>query len=384
MAEKKDYYEVLGVNRDASQGEIKKAYKRKAMKYHPDRNPGNKEAESNFKEAAEAYDVLGDEEKRRRYDQFGHAAFEGGGGGRHTFHSFEDIFSTFSDVFSDFGFGESVFGGFGSSARARRGGGMQGKNLRCEIELTFEEAAFGTTKMIKLRRGEKCSECSGSGSEGGAEPITCPYCQGTGTIRQTQGFFNLTTTCGHCNGTGSIISDPCKKCSGTGVEPHTVKINIDVPEGIEDSTRLRISGEGEIGEHGGPRGDLFCFIYVKEHPIFRRVRNDVICDIPITFTQAVFGDRIEVPTLHGKHRLTIPTGTESGKIFRMRKLGIKDVHGYGRGDQLVRVAIEVPKKLNKKQKELLKEYAQYEKKYEPGSKRKHFFEKVKAYFSEEE
>lgn len=383
MAGKKDYYEILGVDRGAGQDEIKKAYKRKAMKYHPDRNPDDEEAEAKFKEAAEAYDVLGDEEKRRQYDQFGHAAFEGGGGGRHTFHNFEDIFSTFSDIFSDFGFGDSVFGGGFSSAGRTRRGAARGRNLKCDINLTFEEAAFGTSKTIKLKRDEKCSQCKGTGSEGGSEPVTCPYCQGTGTVRQTQGFFSLATTCSHCGGTGHMISDPCGKCSGTGTETHKVKINIDIPEGIEDSTRLRMSGEGGIGEHGGPRGDLFCFIHVREHPIFRRVRNDVICDVPITFTQAVLGTQLDVPTLHGKHRLKIPAGTESGKVFRMRKLGIKDLHGYGRGDQLVRVSIEVPKKIGKKQRELLEEYAGYEEKYEPGSVRKRFFDKVKDYFTED-
>jgi len=384
VSDKKDYYEILGVSRDATQEEIKKAYKRKAMKYHPDRNPGNKEAEAKFKEAAEAYDVLGDPEKRRRYDQFGHAAFEGGAGGKHTFHDFEDIFSAFSDIFSEFGFGDGIFGGFASTRRGGRTAGTPGKNLKCEIDLTFEEAAFGTTKTIRLRRGETCRACGGTGGREGAAPVECPYCGGTGMVRQTQGFFSLTTTCPRCGGKGSVVSDPCRSCGGTGKETRTVKINIDIPEGIEDGTRLRIAGEGEVGEHGGPRGDLFCYIYVKDHPLFKRVGNDVICELPITYTQAVLGAQVEVPTLHGKHRLKIPPGTESGQVFRMRKLGIRDMHGYGRGDQLVRVHIEVPKKLTRRQRELLEELAKYEEKYEPGSRRKRFFDKVKEFLSEED
>jgi len=380
---KRDYYEVLGVSRDASQDEIKKAYKRKAMKFHPDRNPGNKEAESKFKEAAEAYDVLGDPEKRRLYDQYGHTAFEGGGGGRHTFHSFEDIFSAFGDIFSDFGMGSSFFDGF-ATTRTRHRGPVRGANLKCEINLTFEEAAFGTTKTIRLNRAEECGSCHGTGSAGGSDAVACPYCRGTGMIRQTQGFFSMSTTCSRCRGTGRMISDPCSDCGGTGRKKKRVTIKVDIPEGIEDSTRLRISGEGEVGENGGPRGDLFCYIFVKEHPIFKRVGNDIICDVPITFTQAALGGSVEVPTLHGRHRLKIPPGTQTGKVFRMRKLGIRDVHGYGRGDQLVRVNIEVPRRLSRRQRELLEEYAQYEDQYEPGSERKTFLEKVKEYFSEKE
>lgn len=382
VGEKRDCYEVLDISKSATQEEIKKAYKKKAMKFHPDRNPGDESAEMKFKESAEAYDVLGDEEKRRLYDQYGHAAFEGGGGGRHTFHNFEDIFSTFGDIFSDFSGLGSFFNGFSSTTRTSRGGPARGRNLKCEFDLTFEEAAFGTSKTIKLKRAEHCSTCKGTGASKGSERISCPYCNGSGMIRQSQGFFSMTTTCSQCGGQGSVVENPCNKCKGTGKEVKNVKIKIDIPEGIEDSTRLRVGEEGEIGDNGGPRGDLYCYIFIKEHPFFKRIGNDVVCEVPVSFSNAALGGHIIVPTLHGEHRLKIPPGTQTGKVFRMRKLGMKDIHGYGRGDQLVRINIEIPRKLNKRQKELLEEFSELEEHYNTSSEQKTFFQKMRRYFSE--
>ncbi|MFH1706429.1 MAG: molecular chaperone DnaJ [Planctomycetota bacterium] len=377
MSEKKDFYEVLDVACDASAEEIKKAYKRKAMKFHPDRNPGDKEAENRFKEAAEAYDAVGDAEKRKLYDQYGHNAFEGGMAGRHSFHSNEDIFSAFGDIFGDASFG-SFFEGFGGG---RQPAG-RGSNLKCEIALSFEEAAFGVQKTIKLRRAEECTVCHGRGARDGAQPVTCPYCQGAGMIRQTQGFFSMTTPCPRCGGQGHMVSDPCRSCDGSGREAKAVTLKVDIPEGIEDSTRLRVSGEGEVGPNGGPRGDLYCYVFVKEHPFFKRVGNDIICDVPISFTQAALGGTVEVPTLHGRHRLKIPAGTQPGRVFRMEKLGVRDLHDRGRGDQLVRLNVEVPRKLNRRQRELLEEFATFDETPEAGTDRRSFLDKVREYFTE--
>jgi molecular chaperone DnaJ len=344
---KRDLYEVLGVSREASQEEIKKAYRKLALKVHPDRNPGNKEAEELFKEASAAYQILGDPERRAQYDRFGHAAFEqqGGFGGFDFSAGFEDLFS---DIFGDF-FG----GGRGRSrTRARRG-----DDLRYDLEITFEEAAFGCEKKLSIPRWKACEKCSGKGTKGGTAPKTCPSCRGTGQIRFQQGFFSIAKTCSQCSGAGSVISDPCAECGGAGRVRVTQQLAVKIPAGVDNDSRLKLRGEGEAGSVGGPSGDLYVVISVSEHPIFTRQGKDIVCEVPVSFTQLALGAEIEVPTLEDKTKLKIPAGTQNGTVFRLKEKGIADLQGYGRGDQLVRVHIEVPKKLTARQRELLEEYA---------------------------
>ena len=346
---RRDFYEVLGVSRDASDEEMKRAYRKMALKYHPDRNPGDKEAEERFKEASAAYQVLSDPERRAHYDRFGVAAFDGSGGAGAGFDftaGFEDVFS---GIFSDFFGGPRA--GRGRS-RARRG-----DDLRYNLDLTFEEAAFGAEKSISIPRMATCDTCHGKGARPGTSPKTCPACRGSGQVRFQQGFFSIAKTCGQCNGQGSMITDPCTKCGGQGAVRRTQNLTVKIPAGVDTGSRLKLRGEGEAGSGGGPTGDLYVVIRVKEHPLFRREENDVICDMPLSFPQAALGTEIDVPTLEGKMRMRIPVGTQSGAVFRLKGKGIADLHGYARGDHLVRIVVETPRKLTPRQRELLEEFA---------------------------
>ncbi|MBI2963176.1 MAG: molecular chaperone DnaJ [Deltaproteobacteria bacterium] len=344
---KRDFYEVLGVGREASQDEIKKAYRKLALKHHPDRNPGNKESEERFKEASAAYQILGDPERRAQYDRFGHAAFDqqGGFGGFDFSAGFEDLFS---DIFGDF---------FGGGRGRSRGRARRGEDLRYDLTIRFEEAAFGCEKKLAVPRWKGCETCAGKGTKGGTAPRTCPSCRGSGQIRFQQGFFSIAKTCSQCGGEGTIIADPCETCGGGGRVRVTQQLNVKIPAGIDDGSRLKLRGEGEAGLGGGPAGDLYVVISVKEHPIFARHGKDLICEIPVSFTQLTLGAEIEVPTLEDKAKLKIPAGTQTGAVFRLKEKGIPDLQGYGRGDQLVRVHVEVPRKLTARQRELLEEYA---------------------------
>jgi molecular chaperone DnaJ len=373
---KRDYYEVLSVGKDAGKDEIKKSYRKLALKYHPDRNPDDKGAEDNFKEAAEAYEVLSDEQKRAQYDRFGHEGLKGGSAGGS---SMEDIFSNFGDVFGGSVFGDFFGGGGGGGGRSRP---SQGASLRCQLSLTFLESAVGCSKTIELNRNESCGTCKGTGAKPGTNPITCPYCKGQGEVTQSQGFFSVRTTCPKCQGEGKMVSDPCAPCRGNGKMPKKVKVEVNIPAGIEDGTRMRVQGEGEAGAPGGARGDLMCYIQVQEHPLFERDGDNVYCHLPITFTEAALGSEVTIPTLKGKNVMTIPGGTQNGQTFRLRGQGFRNVHGHGVGDQLVEIVIEVPKKISAKQEELLREFAKTEHK-SVGPKQQSWFDKLKDFFKEE-
>jgi molecular chaperone DnaJ len=376
---KRDYYESLGVGRDASQEDIKSAYRREALKNHPDRNPGDGDAESRFKEAAEAYEVLSDSAKRQRFDRYGHEGLRSSGNSR-GFSSVEDIFSAFGDIF---GGGGSVFEDLFGSSGGSRGGARRGASLRCEVRLNFDEMAKGTEKTIRLNRAELCEVCSGSGARPGTSPRTCAYCAGRGEIQQSQGFFAIRTTCPRCRGEGKMIEDPCSDCSGHGRVSRTREINVKIPAGIEDGTRIRISGEGEAGDRNGPAGDLYCEVYVSKHPLFERDGMDLVCEVPITFSQAALGAKVMVPGISKQEELEINRGTQSGSLFRLRGRGLPDVHGRGQGDLLVRTMVETPKRLNSRQEDLLREFAETEE-VSVSPRRKSFFEKVKDLFGQED
>jgi len=370
---KRDYYDVLGVAKGADLDEIKKAYRKQAMKHHPDRNPGDKDAEAKFKEAAEAYEVLSDEAKRARYDQHGHAGVEGMGHAGQSF-SMDDIVAQFGDIFGGGGGGgggslfEGLFGG-------RGGGRNQGSSLKLGLEISFREAVAGCTKTIDLKRNEPCETCHGSGAKVGTKPVTCRQCGGAGIVRQGQGFFVVQTTCPQCHGQGATISDPCAGCRGAGVTATKVTIKVRIPAGVEDNSRLRVSGEGEAPRGGGERGDLYVFIQVKPDPFFERHEDDVVCKVPVTYAQAALGAEIEVPTLSGSANLRIPAGTQPNDILRMRGQGIP--RRGGKGDQLVVVQITVPKRLNARQEILLKELGEIE---EQSGEQRNFFERLKGMF----
>jgi molecular chaperone DnaJ len=369
---KRDYYEVLGVQKNVSPQELKSAFRKVALQYHPDRNPGDKEAEEKFKEASEAYEVLSDPERRARYDRFGHAG-AGGGAGFEGFGGFQGV--NINDIFGDI-FGE-IFGGGG---RGRgRGGVGRGADLRYNLEISFEEAAFGCRPKVPIPRPKKCETCSGSGSKSGAAPKPCATCGGVGEVRFTQGFFAVSRACHDCNGTGAVIPDPCSKCRGSGKVPSEEVLEVNIPGGVDNGTRVRLSGMGEPGERGGPPGDLYVTVIVREHPLFQREDNEVFCEVPISFTQAALGAKIDVPTLDGKVKMTIPSGTQSGKVFRLKGKGIPHLHSQQRGDQHVRVMIETPTELSSKQRELLEKFAELSGE-ESHPQSKSFFDKVKELF----
>jgi len=356
MAAKRDYYEVLGVPRDANEDAIKKAYRTLAKKYHPDANPGDKSAEEKFKEVNEAYEVLSDSRKRATYDQFGHAggaAQPGGPGGGYA--DFGDMGDIFSDIFEDF------FGG-GAGTRRRPGGGRQarqhrGSDLRYDLSIAFMDAAHGKEVSLEIPRMETCDVCGGSGAKPGTKPHTCPTCQGSGQVRMSQGFFSVMRTCPTCNGNGEVVDKPCPACGGEGRRKNIRKISVKIPAGVETGSRLKITGEGEAGLHGGPRGDLYVVIQVEPHPIFSREDDNVLCEIPIAFDTAVSGGEIEIPTLTGRVAMKVPAGTQTGKTFRLRGKGFNNLRGGGTGDLLVTVRIETPTFVNEKQRQLLKEFA---------------------------
>lgn len=369
MNGKKDYYELLGVGRNASEEEIKKAYRRLALKYHPDRNPGDKQSEEKFKEISEAYQVLADAEKRAQYDQYGHAAFGEGGPFRGGF----DFSSGFEDVFGD------IFGEFFGTGPGRRRGRARGEDLRYNLTLSFEEAAFGAEKKVKVPRSGPCDTCHGNGSKPGSSPRTCPTCRGQGQVRFEQGFFSVSRTCGQCQGQGRIITDPCGSCGGAGRVRKLHTLSVKIPPGVDTGSRLKLRGEGEAGAGGGAAGDLYVVIQVEPHPLFVRDGLDIVCEVPISFAQAALGTEIDAPTLEGKVKMKIPPGTQSGKIFRLRGKGVRDIHGHHQGDQLVRVVVETPTHLTARQKELLREFAALGGE-EVNPLSKGFFDKVKQIF----
>lgn len=370
MEGKRDYYELLGVNRNAGAEDLKKAYRKLALKYHPDRNPGDKQAEENFKEVSEAYQVLTDPEKKAQYDRFGHAAFDG----RSPFGPGFDFSSGFEDIFGD------IFGDFsGSGTGRRRSRAQRGEDLRYNLTISFEEAAFGVEKKIKVPRHSSCDACNGSGAKPGSSPRSCPTCRGRGQINFQQGFFSVSRTCGQCRGQGTIIPDPCPTCSGSTMVRKLHTLGVKIPAGVDTGSLLKLRGEGEGGAMGGPFGDLYVAIKVQEHPIFTREGSEVICEIPISFLQAALGGDIEVPTLEGRVKLKITAGTQSGKVFRLKGKGIKDIHSYHQGDQYLKVLVETPTHLTAKQKELLKEFAALGGE-EVNPLSKGFFEKVRQIF----
>ncbi len=355
---KRDYYEVLGVNRNASKEEIKKAYRKLAMQYHPDRNPGDSQAEENFKEAAEAYEVLSHDEKRTKYDRFGHEGVRGSAFGTEGFSSVNDIFSHFSDIFGGSSIFDDFFGGSQTRGRGRRRtGGTPGADLRVTLKLTLEEIAKGVTKKIKIKKQVKCTDCNGSGAEAGTSLKTCPVCQGTGEVRSVSrsvfGQFVNITTCNNCNGEGKTVETPCKKCYGDGRYNDEETIKIDVPAGVQDGNYMSLRSQGNAGKRGGPNGDIVVVFQELKHEHFSRQEDDIIYDLFITFPQAALGDQVEVPTLNGKAMLKIDPGTQPGKLLKMKNKGIQHLQYSGMGDQIVRVNVVVPKKLNSKEKELL-------------------------------
>ena len=346
---KRCYYEVLGIERNASEEDIKKMYRKLAMQYHPDRNPGDKEAEENFKEAAEAYEVLSDREKKEIYDRYGHDGLNGIG--FRGFSGFEDIFSSFSDIFED------VFG-FDTGRSRSRTVQRAGADLRYDLKISFTDAAFGTSTNIDVVKLESCNECQGVGASPGTSPETCRRCHGRGQVTQSSGFFSISTTCPQCRGEGRIITKPCLHCKGTGRATVKKNVQLKVPAGVETGSRLRLRGKGEDGTFGGPSGDLYVFIHVETHEIFERRGNDVYCQVPISFVQATLGTTLEVQTLNGMEKMKIPRGTQTGAIFRMKGKGIPNLRGFGKGDQIIETIVKIPTSLNKKQEELLRAFAE--------------------------
>ncbi len=356
---KPDYYETLGVSRDASDDALKKAYRKLAVKYHPDKNPGDTAAEAKFKEISEAYDTLKDPDKRAAYDRYGHAAFEGGGMGRGGGGQYHDPFDIFREAFGGGGGGgifEEFFGGGGG--RGGGGGAAHGADLRYDLEISLEEAAKGTEKEIRYRRPVQCAKCSGSGAEPGSRKVTCQTCGGAGQVTSNRGFISFRQVCPSCQGAGVTIEKPCSDCRGEGRVMDTSTVNVRIPAGVATGSKLRSAGKGEAGQAGGPAGDLYIIIHVKEHELFERQDDNLFCEIPIKFTLAALGGSIQVPTLFGKGSLKIPPGTQSGTTFRLRGQGVTHLRGSGSGDLLIKVQVEVPTKLSGDQKKKLEAFAE--------------------------
>ena len=377
---KRDYYELLGVNRDASEDEIKKAYRKLAMKYHPDRNPDNPKAEERFKEAKEAYEILSDVQKRAAYDQFGHAGVDpqagmGGGGFSGGFGGAGSFSDTFGGIFDE------IFGG--GSRGGRSTNVYRGADLRYNLEISLEQAAFGTEKQIRIPTMEVCETCHGTGAKAGTQPRTCPACQGSGQVRLQQGFFSIQQACPKCHGTGKYIADPCKACQGAGRIRQHKTLAVKIPAGVNEGDRIRLSGEGEHGINGGPPGDLYVQVHLRPHAVFQRDGGDLHCEMPISFSTAALGGEIEIPTLGSTARLRIPEETQSGKIFRLRGKGIRGVRSQTFGDLLCHVVVETPVKLTERQKELLRELEESSldnaERHNPRAKS--FMDKVKAFFT---
>jgi molecular chaperone DnaJ len=375
--EKRDYYEVLSVGRNASDEEIKRAYRKLAIKFHPDKNPDDPHAEEKFKELGEAYDVLMDPDKRAAYDRFGHAAFAPGGAGfgRGVFH---DPFEIFREVFGGSGFGGGIFETFFGGAE-RQEDRRRGSDLRYDMQITLEEAAFGSEKEIEITKLDTCHKCQGSGAAAGSRTITCPVCSGRGQVVSSRGFFHISQTCPRCRGAGQVIEKPCPKCRGEGRVEKPSRVKLKIPAGIGEGSRLRSAGNGEAGSRGGPAGDLYVVIHIKEHKIFHRQDDDLYCEVPIPFSVAALGGEVDVPTLEGRANLKVPAGTQSGQMFKLRGKGITNINGRGRGDLFARLIVEVPSRLNAQQRSKLEEFAAL-----CGDEntplRKSFFERAKEFF----
>jgi molecular chaperone DnaJ len=371
---KRDYYEVLGVQRNVSEEEVKRAYRKLAVKFHPDKNPDDPHAEEKFKEIGEAYDVLMDPDKRAAYDRFGHAAFAQGTAARGGFH---DPFDIFREVFGGAGGGifETFFGGVGTRGEDRQ----RGSDLRYDMQIKLEEAAFGVEKEIEIQKLDTCDKCQGSGAEPGSRTINCPACGGRGQVISSRGFFQVSQTCPRCRGAGQIIEKPCRQCQGEGRLEKMSRIMLKIPAGIADGSRLRSSRNGEAGTRGGPHGDLYVVIHIKEHKIFQREDDNLYCEVPIPFSSAALGSEVDVPTLEGKAHLKVPAGTQSGQIFKLRGKGIVNVNGRERGDLLARLIVEVPTRLNAEQRQKLEEFAALCGE-ENTPMRKSFFERAKEFF----
>jgi molecular chaperone DnaJ len=375
---KRDYYEVLGVGKSASADDIKRAYRRLAIKYHPDKNPDNKDAESKFKECAEAYEVLSDTDKRARYDQFGHAGLDGAGVHDFSRMNVDDIFGALNieDLFGD------AFGFSGRSRRSARGGPRKGYDLETVVQLTLNDVAGGVEKSIEFTRQDICEECTGSGSAKGSSLSKCSACGGSGQVAQSGlgGFFQMVSTCPQCKGNGKVITNPCKKCRGSGRVPKKRLVMVKIPAGVYEGQSVRVGGEGEPGFNNGPRGDLYCYVKVKEHPFLVRDGTNLIAAVPVSFTQAAIGGTIEVPSLNGRRELKIPAGTQYGDVFRIKGQGLPDIRTKRNGDELVQIVVEIPRKLNSEQEELLRKFAQTED-ISVLPKSRGFFEKLKKYFN---
>lgn len=373
-ATKRDYYEVLGVSRSASDDELKKAYRRLALKFHPDKNPGDKAAEESFKELGEAYEALSDPQKRAAYDQLGHAAFDpraragtGRGGG------FHDPFEIFREVF-----GNGIFGDFFGEGRRDPHGPQHGADLRYDLQITLEEAVLGTEKEISIPRLENCEHCDGSGAESGSRPKTCQTCGGRGQVVSSRGIFSIAQVCPRCEGAGRVVEKPCRQCDGAGRRQRVSTIKLRIPAGVDDGMRLRSAGNGEGGVRGGGPGDLYVILHVRGHDVFQREGDDLHCEVPVQFVQAALGDEVTVPTLTGKATIKVPAGTQPGATFRLRGRGVRSLQGHGTGDLLVRVTVEVPTNLNAAQREKLGEFAKL---LDPSSspRARSFFERVKEF-----